>query len=41
MPDTAWNFNNNTPKISVSGWSQGSVKKFGKGRIAVWRSGDV
>ena len=41
MPDTAWNFNNNTPKISVSGWSQGSVKKFGKGRIAVWGSGDV
>lgn len=36
MPDTAWNFNNSTPKISVSAWNQGSVKKFGKGRIAVW-----
>ena len=36
MPDTAWNFKNNTPKISVAGWSQGAVCKFGKGRIAVW-----
>jgi hypothetical protein len=36
MPDTAWNFKQDTPKISVSGWSQGSVKKFGKGKIAMW-----
>jgi hypothetical protein len=36
MPDTAWNFKDDTPQISVAGWSQGAVKKFGKGRIAVW-----
>jgi hypothetical protein len=36
MPDTAWNFKEDTPKISVAGWSQGAVKNFGKGRIAVW-----
>lgn len=36
MPDTAWNFRKDTPKIPVSGWSQGAVKKFGYGKIAVW-----
>ncbi len=36
MPDTAWNFKDDTPQISVAGWSQGAVKKFGKGKIAVW-----
>ncbi|QQS34728.1 MAG: DUF4350 domain-containing protein [Ignavibacteriales bacterium] len=36
MPDTAWNFNDSTPKISVEGWSQGAVKKYGKGRIITW-----
>jgi hypothetical protein len=36
MPDTAWNFKDDTPKISVAGWSQGAVKKFGKGKVAVW-----
>ena len=36
MPDTAWNFKDDTPQISVSGWSQGAVKKFGKGKIAMW-----
>ena len=36
MPDTAWNFKQDTPEISVAGWSQGSVKKFGKGKIAMW-----
>ena len=36
MPDTAWNFKDDTPQISVAGWSQGAVKKFGKGRIAIW-----
>jgi hypothetical protein len=36
MPDTAWNFKKQTPAISVSGWHQGSVKKFGKGRVVVW-----
>lgn len=36
MPDTAWNFTVETPQISVGGWCQGAVKKFGHGRIAVW-----
>jgi hypothetical protein len=36
MPDTAWNFKKDTPKLSVSGWCQGAVRKYGKGRVAVW-----
>jgi len=36
MPDTAWNFSDDTPQISVVGWSQGAVTKFGEGRIALW-----
>lgn len=36
MPDTAWNFKDDTPQISVSGWSQGAVREFGKGKVAVW-----
>ena len=36
MPDTAWNFKDDTPSISVAGWCQGAVKKSGNGRIAVW-----
>ena len=36
MPDTAWNFKDDTPQVSVAGWSQGAVKKFGNGKIAVW-----
>jgi hypothetical protein len=36
MPDTAWNFKDDTPQVSVSGWSQGAVKEFGKGKIAIW-----
>lgn len=36
MPDTAWNFNNDTPKISVKGWSQGAVKEYGKGKVVMW-----
>jgi hypothetical protein len=36
MPDTAWNFKDDTPQISVAGWSQGAVKKFGQGRVVVW-----
>jgi hypothetical protein len=36
MPDTAWNFKDDTKKISVSGWSQGAVKKFGNGKVAIW-----
>lgn len=36
MPDTAWNFKDDTPQVSVAGWSQGTIKKFGKGKIAIW-----
>lgn len=36
MPDTAWNFKDDTPQISVAKWSQGAVKKMGKGKIAIW-----
>ena len=36
MPDTAWNFKENTPTIPIAGWSQGAVENFGKGKVAVW-----
>lgn len=36
MPDTAWNFKNDTPKISVKGWSQGAAKEHGKGKVVIW-----
>ena len=36
MPDTAWNFKDDTPQIPVAGCSQGSYKNFGKGRVVVW-----
>jgi hypothetical protein len=36
MPDTAWNFKDDTPNIPVAGWHQGAVKNFGKGKIVIW-----
>ncbi len=36
MPDTAWQFNDNTKRQGVKGWSQGAYKKFGKGRVVVF-----
>ncbi len=36
MPDTAWDFKESTQSMSAAGWSQGAVKKYGNGRIAVW-----
>ena len=36
MPDTAWAFREDTPRIPVAGWSQGAVMKFGKGRLAIF-----
>jgi uncharacterized protein (DUF2249 family) len=36
MPDTAWQFHEHTPYVSLEGWSQGAVKGFGKGKIAVF-----
>ena len=36
LPDTAWVFNDRTPKFNAQGWSQGAYKKHGKGKIAVF-----
>jgi len=36
MPHRAWEFNEDTPKISVEGWFQGAVRTYGKGRVAVF-----
>ena len=36
LPDTAWTFRESTPRINVSGWSQGAYKQYGKGRIVVF-----
>lgn len=36
MPQCAWEFKKDTPKISIEGWSQGAVKKYCKGKIAVF-----
>lgn len=34
-PDTAWRFNQNTPKTSLEGYSQGAFQEVGKGKIVV------
>lgn len=36
QPDTAWSFNDKTPKLSLNGYFQGAVCEFGKGKIAVF-----
>lgn len=36
MPDTAWQFHEHTPHISLDGWSQGAVMTYGNGRVAVF-----
>jgi len=36
MPRQAWQFTEDTPRISVEGWYQGAVRRYGKGRIAVF-----
>jgi len=36
MPDTAWVFNDQTPSIDATGWSQGAYKAFGKGKVVVF-----
>jgi hypothetical protein len=35
-PKVAWEFDANTTRRSVAGWCQGAVKRFGKGRVAVF-----
>lgn len=36
LPDTAWEFDKNTEKHKIEGWSQGAYKKYGKGRVVVF-----
>lgn len=36
MPQVAWEFSDSTPSVPVKGWYQGAVRKFGKGRVAVF-----
>ena len=36
LPDTAWFFEEETPKFNVKGWSQGAYKKYGKGKIVAF-----
>ena len=36
LPDTAWIFNDDTPKYNIEGWCQGAFKNFGKGRIVTF-----
>lgn len=36
QPDTAWAFKPDTPKFNIGGWSQGSFRHFGKGRVVVF-----
>lgn len=36
LPETAWQFTAETPRLSAVGWLQGATLKFGKGRIAIF-----
>jgi hypothetical protein len=36
MPDTAWQFSDETPRIAVGGWWQGALAAHGRGRVAVF-----
>jgi hypothetical protein len=36
LPDIPWEFDNQTPRKPAAGWTQGGVKRMGKGRIAVF-----
>lgn len=35
-PDTAWQFNESTPRYSADGWSQGALRAYGKGKVILW-----
>ncbi|RJP63546.1 MAG: DUF4350 domain-containing protein [Ignavibacteriales bacterium] len=35
-PDTAWIFNDDTPKQKLGGYNQGAIMEFGKGKVAVF-----
>ena len=34
-PEKSWEFTDETPRLSVSGWSQAGIMEFGEGRVAV------
>jgi hypothetical protein len=36
LPETAWQFTAETPRLSAVGWLQGATLKFGQGRVAVF-----
>ncbi|HEV3467879.1 MAG TPA: DUF4350 domain-containing protein [Pyrinomonadaceae bacterium] len=36
MPQVAWQFTEQTPRVAVGGWYQGAALRFGKGRIALF-----
>jgi hypothetical protein len=36
QPDTAWSFNDNTPRIGLEGYYQGALLEFGRGKVAVF-----
>lgn len=36
MPDTAWQFSKQTPRLPASGMLQGAAVRFGRGRVAVF-----
>lgn len=36
MPDTAWQFTAETPRLSVKGWSQGAFREFEKGKVVAF-----
>lgn len=41
LTESAWEISDETPTISVKGWLQGAVKRFGKGRIAVFSDATI
>lgn len=36
MPEVAWQFEDDTPRVPVAGWYQGAVQTYGRGRVAVF-----
>jgi hypothetical protein len=36
MPTVAWEFKPDTPRVSVKGWCQAAVLRYGKGRVALF-----
>jgi hypothetical protein len=36
VPAEYWEFREDTPRLDVSGWSQGGIQEFGAGRLAVF-----